>query len=66
MPKLKTHKATASRVRVTKKGKLMKRYAAQDHFNARERGKEKHQKRNDGAVSKSDTANVKRSLPYSA
>lgn len=64
MPKLKTHKATSSRIRVTKKGKLMKRYAAQDHFNAREPGKAKHQKRNDGCVSKANEKGVKRCLPY--
>ncbi|MBU1119371.1 50S ribosomal protein L35 [Patescibacteria group bacterium] len=64
MPKAKTHKATAKRIKVTKKKKLLKRYSAQDHFNAREPGKVKHQKRCLGSVSKADEKNVRRALPY--
>ena len=45
MPKLKTRKAVSKRIRVTKKGKLKIRAGAQDHFNARESGKKKRNKR---------------------
>jgi len=39
MAKLKTKKAMAKRYRVTRTGKVMKKTAGQDHFNARESGK---------------------------
>ncbi|PLX28861.1 50S ribosomal protein L35, partial [Candidatus Parcubacteria bacterium] len=48
MPKMKTHKATAKRFRVkkSKKGtKVLKRTDGQDHFNSRESGKVKRNKR---------------------
>ena len=35
--KAKTYKALSKRVRITKNGKIMKRRAGQDHFNAKER-----------------------------
>lgn len=45
--KLKTHKALAKRVKVTKNGKVLKRKAGQDHFNSRESGKVRRNKRRD-------------------
>lgn len=66
--KLKTHKATAKRIKVTK-GKKKKKYltkiAGQDHFNARESGKVTRNKRRKKSVSKADEKNIKRQLPYS-
>ncbi len=47
---LKTHKAIAKRVRLTKTGKLLKRKGGQDHFNSRESGKVTRNKRSDLAV----------------
>ena len=41
MPKLKTRKSIAKRIKITKKGKVLKKKAGQDHFNARESGKVK-------------------------
>ena len=32
MPKLKTHKGTAKRVRITKTGKVVRRHATGNHF----------------------------------
>lgn len=52
MTKIKTHKATAKRFKVTKSNKLIARKAGQDHFNARETGKTKRNKRRDINVSK--------------
>lgn len=49
--KLKTHQATAKRYRVTKRGKIIKRTAGQNHFNSRETGKVGRNKRSDVAVS---------------
>lgn len=64
MPKIKTHKATAKRFSITKKKKIIKRKAGQDHFNARESGKTKRNKRKDVKVSKSDIKNIKLQIPY--
>ncbi len=50
--KVKTHQATAKRFRVTAQGKLMKRTAGQDHFNARESGTVTRRKRRDVAIAK--------------
>lgn len=49
--KLKTHQATAKRYRVTKRGKIIKRTAGQNHFNSRETGKVGRNKRSDVVVS---------------
>ncbi|HBH16870.1 MAG TPA: 50S ribosomal protein L35, partial [Candidatus Veblenbacteria bacterium] len=50
--KVKTHKATVKRFRATAKGKLMKRTAGQDHFNARESGVVTRRKRRDVEIAK--------------
>lgn len=65
--KLKTHKATAKKVRVTKgkKKKLLMKIAGQAHFNSRETGKVGRNKRGTVPVSKKDAKNIKRQLPYS-
>ena len=60
MPKLKTIKSVAKRVRVTKTGKVMKKKAGRDHFNARETGKVTRNKRKPTILSKSHAKNVKR------
>ncbi len=44
---LKTFKALAKRVKVTKNGKVLKRKAGQDHFNSKESGKVRRNKRRD-------------------
>lgn len=38
MPKLKTHKATASRFRVTGGGKIMRMYGSRNNFRRKKRG----------------------------
>ena len=50
--KLKTHQATAKRFKRTKTGKIMKRTAGQNHFNARESGKVGRNKKSDMVMSK--------------
>lgn len=65
MPKLKTRKAVAKRVRVTKTGKLKIRSGAQDHFNSRETGKKKRNKRRDKDLANVNHKNIKKALPYS-
>ena len=50
MPKVKTHKGTAKRLRRTGSGKLMHRNSGQDHFNSREAGKVTKNKRRDHSL----------------
>lgn len=64
MPKLKTKKAISKRLQITKNKKILKRKGGQDHFNARESGKVKRNKRRDGELSKSFHKVVKRNMPY--
>ena len=64
MPKLKTHKATAKRLRLTGAKKFMKRHAGQDHFNSRDRGVRSMGKRRDMAVAKVDVPAAKKLVPY--
>jgi len=47
MPKQKTHKATAKRFMIKKSGTIKQRKAGQDHFNSRESGNTKRNKRRD-------------------
>lgn len=44
---MKTHNAMAKRFKVTKSGKVLRRAAGQDHFNARDTGKNTRRKRRD-------------------
>ena len=67
MPKMKTHKATAKRFQV-KRGKrgvrIIKRTNGQDHFNARESGKVKRNKRSDKVMSDTVKQTILRAMPY--
>lgn len=56
---MKTHKATAKRFKLTKADKLKHRKAGQDHFNARESGKIKRNKRRDVDAHKSLAKTIK-------
>ena len=65
MPKLKTIQSIAKRVRVTKGGKgkkVMKRMAGQDHFNSRENGKTRRNKRRDESSATANMRNILRAL----
>lgn len=64
MPKLKTHQATAKRMIVSSRGKLLKRHAGQDHFNARDRGVRTMSKRRDTLLDPADAKAAKKLLPY--
>ena len=63
MPKVKTHKGTAKRIRKTKTGKLIARSTGQDHFNSRESGKVTINKRRDQVLHKSHNK-LKSIIPY--
>ena len=59
MPKIKTHKATSKRFKLTKTEKLKQRKAGQNHFNARESGNTKRKKRRDIDSSPSFTKTIR-------
>jgi len=66
--KLKTHKATAKKIKITggrRKRKLITKHAGQDHFNARESGNMTRHKRRNTIVAKVNERIIKRLLPYS-
>ncbi|NCD00693.1 50S ribosomal protein L35 [bacterium] len=65
MPKIKTHKATAKRFKVTGTGKLKQRRGGQDHFNSKESGKTTRKKRLDKNTSKDIVKTIKKLTPYS-
>lgn len=65
--KLKTHKATAKRIKLTKgkkKRKILSKKSGQDHFNARESGRVTRNKRRRKAIAKADARNIRRQIPY--
>ncbi|MFH1947290.1 MAG: 50S ribosomal protein L35 [Candidatus Magasanikbacteria bacterium] len=65
MPKAKTHKATAKRFKI-KKGKkaiqIIKRTCGQDHFNSRESGNTKRNKRSDTTMSNTMRKTITRAI----
>ncbi len=63
--KLKTCKAVSKRVTLTKRGKILKRKAGQDHFNAREPGKVTRNKRRLTTVSKANQKTIRKVLHIS-
>jgi large subunit ribosomal protein L35 len=64
MPKIKTHKATVKRFKVTGKDKLTQRKSGQNHFNARNTGNETRAKRRDIATTTTLDKTIKQLTPY--
>lgn len=64
MPKIKTHQATAKRFKKTVTGKMLRRQAGQDHFNARQTGNTKRNKRRDISAHDRDVKNLRSLMPY--
>ena len=62
--KQKTYKALSKRVKITKGGKVLKRKAGQDHFNSREDGKKKRNKRRDVKMPGTVTKTIQSMLPW--
>lgn len=65
MPKLKTQKSIASRIKKTKTGKYRRRKAGQGHFNSRDTGKLSRKKKGDMTVSKAEHKAFEQLMPYS-
>ena len=61
---MKTDKAIAKRFKLKKSGKIIKRTDGQDHFNARESGKTKRNKRSD-VTTKMFRKTITRAIPHS-
>lgn len=64
MPKLKTRKAIAKKVKITGTGKLKTRATGQNHYNSRATGKETRAKRRDNSVYPAVEKNIKKAFPY--
>jgi large subunit ribosomal protein L35 len=64
MPKIKTHKGTAKRFRVTKTGKVMSRHAQQSHMLEKKSAKRKRAFSGTREVAKADKRAVRRNAPY--
>lgn len=64
MPKIKTHQATAKRFKITRNDKIIKRKAGQDHFNSRESGKTKRNKRRDIGIAETEAGVIRQLAPY--
>jgi large subunit ribosomal protein L35 len=62
MPKLKTRKGMAKRIRVTRNGKLIRAHAWKSHMLEKKSAKRKRNFRSAQLVSPADTAQVRRSL----
>jgi large subunit ribosomal protein L35 len=65
MPKLKTHKSIAKRVRLTKNKKITIVPGGQSHFNARESGKTTKNKRRTKELHATTGKQIKKLMPYS-
>jgi large subunit ribosomal protein L35 len=62
MPKLKTHKGTAKRVKVTKTGKITRQRASGGHLLAKKSKSRKRAINTTGVVTGSMAKNIKRAL----
>jgi large subunit ribosomal protein L35 len=62
MPKLKTHKGTAKRVKLTRTGKVLRENAASHHFMTHHTTRTNRAKRTNAAVGGKIAKNVKRAI----
>ncbi len=58
MPKLKTKKALAKKIKITKNKKVIRRSTGQNHYNSKENGKVGRAKKGDKRLFKADEKNV--------
>lgn len=62
MPKMKTHKGTAKRVRMTKSGKLLRQNAATHHNLSSQTARGKRAKAADSSVEGKNARNIRRAI----
>ena len=65
MPKMKTHRGAAKRLKVTASGRLKRRKAYHSHILTKKDRKRKRRLRGSDLISAADHRRVKRLLPYS-
>lgn len=66
MPKMKTHRGAAKRLKSTGTGRLKRHKANKSHILTKKTTKRKRRLRQSDLVAKSDEKRLKRMLPYSA
>ena len=64
MPKIKTHKGSAKRFRVTKNGKVKRGKAFRSHILNKKTTKRKRKLRKNGYLSTANAATIKSMIPY--
>lgn len=64
MPKLKTHKGTKARVKITGRGKVKAMASGKRHLNYKKSGKRIRQGRVDVTLAESEVKRIKKLLPY--
>jgi len=64
MPKMKTHKSSAKRFKISKSGKILRSKAYKSHLLTKKTAKRKRNLRKSTKVSSVDTRRVKKLLPY--
>jgi large subunit ribosomal protein L35 len=64
MPKIRNHRGTKKRFRITGTGKVMRRHAMQSHILEKKSAKRKRLFAGETGVSPSDTRQVRRNAPY--
>jgi large subunit ribosomal protein L35 len=64
MPKLKTHKGTKARVKITGRGKVKAMRTGKRHDNAKKSGKSIRQGRTDLVLSKTEVDRIHKLMPY--
>lgn len=64
MPKLKTHKGTKARVKITGRGKVVAMRTGKRHLNYHKSGKRIRQGRNPLVIAKPEAERLKALLPY--
>lgn len=62
MPKLKTRRGVAKRIKVTSKGKLKRSHAFKSHILTKKTSKRKRNLRQNGLINKADEKRIKRML----
>ncbi|MDP2944860.1 MAG: 50S ribosomal protein L35 [Atribacterota bacterium] len=65
MPKMKTHKSSAKRFKVSSSGKIIRSKAYKSHIMTKKTAKRKRNLRKDTTVSSAEAKNIKVLLPYS-
>ena len=64
MPKIRNHRGTKKRFRITSTGKVMRRHAMQSHMLERKSAKRKRLFAGETPTSRSDARQVRRNAPY--